>query len=262
MPSSISIAKIRLNRSARRILWPRPAFYFPFGLLRHRGNVLAKDSDLYFCGYPRSGNTFASTAFLSANPDANLQSHRHIPAFVIQMMNSGVPGLVLLRKPLDAAVSWAIHQNQTLEEAVAYWNDYYETLLPYRSQLFVARFEDVTTDFGGVIQAFNQRWGTSYTPFLHTVENAARCFRATEEICREQQGEMREMMVCRPSKARRAVKQNLLDDLNQSDFLQRELVRANALYETFVAGEAGQEVQDGSEMNPAFERADLAIAAA
>lgn len=233
-PTSFSATKIRLNRAARRLLWPHPAFYFPFGVLRKRGNVFSRKAKLYISGYPRCGNTFTRTAFLSANPGVEVQSHRHIPTFVIHLMKSGIPGLVLIRNPLDAAVSWAIHENETLEEAIAYWNDYYETLLPVRSQLFLARFEDVTTDFGGVMRAFNKRWGTSYVPFEHTPENAARCFMVTEEEHRQPCGEIREMQVCRPSAPRLLVKQAHLQQLNQSDFLREELARAKDIYETFL----------------------------
>jgi len=163
-----------------------------------------------------------------------LQSHRHIPTFDIQAFKRGIPGLVLIRNPLDAAVSWAIHENETLEEALAYWNDFYETLLPFRSQLFLARFEEVTTDFGGVIKALNAKWGTSYVPFDHTPENAARCFQITEEEHHKSHGEIREMQISRPSGPRRLVKQSHLQQLNQSDFLRDELARARELYQAFV----------------------------
>jgi hypothetical protein len=249
-PVKFSATRIRLNRLARRALWPHPAFYFPFGLLRNRGSVFDRNFEIYISGYPRCGNTFARTAFLSANPKVKVQSHRHIPSFVLQSIKLGIPGLVLLRFPLDAAVSWAIHENQTLEESIAYWNDYYETLLPVRSQLFVARFEDVTTDFGGVIRALNAKWGTSFTPFDHTPENAADCFRVTEDEHRQPGGQIREMQVCRPSQERRSVKEAHLSQLNQSGFLRDELARARALYEAFLHYRAKGERQSSTRLVP------------
>jgi hypothetical protein len=163
---------------------------------------------------------------------------------------------MLIRNPLDSAVSWAIHQNLSvqdpgtckrfssgvwsghhdisLEEAVAYWNDYHETLLPIRSDLFIAKFEDVTKDFGAVMRAFNERWNTDYVPFEHTVENAARCFQVTENEHRLADGKVLEMQVCRPSKKRSVVKETCLDQLEQSSFLRDELARAKELYDAFV----------------------------
>jgi hypothetical protein len=163
---------------------------------------------------------------------------------------------MLIRNPLDSAISWAIHQNLSvqdsgvckrftsaawfthqdlsLEEAVAYWNDYHEALLPIRSNLFIARFEEVTKDFGAVMKAFNQRWGTHYVPFEHTVENAARCFQVTEDEHTLPDGKVLEMQVCRPSKKRNIVKETCLNHLHQSAFLRDELARARELYDTFV----------------------------
>ena len=232
--TSFSATKVLLNRAARHLLWPRPAAYYPFGILRGRGNVFSKKAQMYISGYPRCGNTFAVTAFKSANPEARVMSHHHIPTFVISQVRLGTPGLVLLRNPLDAAVSWAIHENETLEEAIAYWNDYYKVLMPVREHLFIARFEDVTTDFGGVIRAFNGKWGTSYVPFDHTPENAAHCFMVTEQEHTKPNGEIREMQVCRPSPQRRSVKEAHLRQLNQSDFLRDELARSKELYEKFL----------------------------
>jgi hypothetical protein len=233
-PTVFTPTLIRLKRGARKIFWPHPYAYYPFGILRNRVNVFERGMQLYMGGYPRSGNTFSRSAFAAANPEAKIQTHLHIPSAVLHLARSGVPGLVLIRKPLDAAVSWAIHQNQTLEEAVAYWNDYYRTLLPVHSQLFLAAFEDVTTDFGSVIRAFNARFGTDYSPFHHTAENAARCFQYTEDIVRTANGEVPEMQVCRPSRKRRQVKERHLGTMEQSDFLQVELAKANALYKIFM----------------------------
>lgn len=142
--------------------------------------------------------------------------------------------MVLIRKPLDAAMSWAIYQNLSLEASIVYWNDYYEILLPVRSELFLVRFTEVTTDFGRVIKAFNARWNTSYVPFDHTPENTAQCFQILENKHRGPSGEILEMRVTRPSQERSMVKEARLAQLTQSKFLQDELARAQELYDTFT----------------------------
>jgi len=235
-PTRFSLSKILLIRAAKRLLWPHPSIYYPFGLARNRGSVFDKRNvDIYIEGYPRSGNTFSRIAFLSANPGTHLQTHKHIPTFVLHLLKCRVPGMVLIRQPLDAAVSWAIHENRSLEEAAAYWNDYYSALLPARSELLMAPFKEVTSDFGNMIKALNARWGTSYVPFEHTPVNAARCFQLVEDRYREVKGEVRESQVCRPSKVRRIVKETHLEHLEQSNFLQDELGRANEVYDMFVS---------------------------
>src|SRR5581483_5386715 len=114
-----------------------------------------------------------------------------------------------VRARFSSAV-WGKHRDITVEEAVAYWNDYHEALLPIRNSLMIAKFEDVTNDFGDIIRSFNNRWGTSFTPFNHTVETAARCFEVTESEHRESDGSVLEMQVCRPSAKRRLIKEALI----------------------------------------------------
>ncbi len=235
LPIRFSATKIRLIRAAKRLLWPHPRLYFPFGMMRKRGNVLDTTKwELYLDGFPRSANTFARVAFLSANPNAKVRTHIHSPTFVIQLAKAGIPGMVLIRNPLDAAVSWAIYKNWPMERAVAYWNDYYKTLLPMRSELFFVRFDEATADFGAVMRAFNERWGTTYVPFEHTPESAARCFQLTEDLCLNWNGALLETTACRPSKFRLAIKEKHMANLEQSSFLRDELARANELYHQFV----------------------------
>ncbi len=231
---ALPLLKIRARRTVRRILWPRPALYWPVGVVRNRGNVFGSDIHLYISGYPRSGNTFARTAFLMANPGLRIRSHRHIPAFVLRAIELGRPGMLLIRNPLDAAISWAIYQRQTLEQTVAYWNDFHEVLKPVQSDLFFVRYEDVVADFGSVMGAFNRNWGTDYRPFEHTKESAAQCFASIDDEYRSPDGQILEMQVSRPSAQRIPAREELLERLQHSSFLREELARANELYGKFT----------------------------
>ncbi len=241
-PATFLTALRVVSRSLRRLVWPRPLLYAPIGIARGRGNVLSRRPEVYLCGFPRSGNTFARTAFLSANPGVKVQSHRHIPAFVLRHMQTGTPGMVLIRSPYDAIISWAIHENQSIEEAAAYWNDYYEALLPHRDQLFVVGFEEITSDFGQVILDFNARWGTAYVPFDHSARAVAACFGEIEEEERLPGGAIRELRVCRPSAERREVKESMARDSRASKFFRKELGRAEALFREFTSPVAPRQV--------------------
>jgi hypothetical protein len=221
------------KRIARRLVWSRPSLYFPFRLLRDRDCVWDSNFELYIFGYPRSGNTFTARAFLSANPGAALLSHRHFPAFVIRAMKQNIPGMVLIRNPLDAAVSWSIFNGNSLRETLAYYTDYYSVLRRYREELFFVSFEEVISDMGKVITTFNSRWNTDYRPFEHTPENVACCMEAIEAGFRDSVGRIVESKVPRPSTQRESQKKILLQQVNHSWLLQKELHRANELYQFF-----------------------------
>lgn len=226
--------KFQVKRMARRLTWSRPALYFPFGIVRNRGNVFRCNYQLYLGGYPRSANTFAAKAWLSANPGTTLKSHRHIPAFVVQAAKRKTPGMVLIRNPIDAAISWAIYTEQPLRYTLGYYTDFHSVLLPYRDALFFASFEEVIADFGQVMRAFNARWGLDFVPFESTPENVARCVAEIEAEFRGADGKIVESRVPRPSSSRKAQKEFYLRQLNRSAILQEELHRAQELYQILM----------------------------
>lgn len=225
--------KYRLRRIGRRLTWPHPLLYCPIGLVRHgmKGYVFERNHVAYISGYPRSGNTFALKAFLLANPGVPLRSHRHISSFIVVSVKRDTPGMVLLRNPLDAAVSWSIYVNKPLHQALQYYEDYYSVLLPYRDRLFIVRFEDVIDNFGKLMRAFNTRWGTAYNCFAHTPENVALCMSRIEDDYRRPDGSVAEAIVARPSQERRARKEALIAEVADSPLLKEALRRAQRPYD-------------------------------
>lgn len=226
--------KFRLKRLARRFVWARPTIYAPIALLRRRTNVLRFDHQLYIDGFPRSGNSFAVKAFQCANPDLSVRSHKHIPTFIIQSARLNKPGMVPLRYPIDAAISWAIFTGGSLRDTLAYYNDYHSVLLKHHEPLFFVSFESIKGDFGKVMSDFNTRWGTNYVPFQHTLANVARCMAQIEADYTNADGEVAELKVPRPSVHRQPLRQKLLQQLNHSRATQEELGRANELYQNLA----------------------------
>lgn len=167
-----------------------------------------------------------------ANPTLRVVSPRHIPPFIIRCLEIGKPGMLVIRQPKDAVVSWAIYWNGYLEQCLDYYIDFHRALQPHARELFVASFEVVTTQFGRVVESFNQRFGTNYSHLPHNPEMVANCFSRIEEIFAPN-GEINELTVARPSASRARLKYGLVEQLRRSPLLQRKLERANELYATF-----------------------------
>ena len=206
--------RLYFNRLARRLIWPRPALYFPFGMLRGRGSVFRSDYDLYISGFPRSGNSFAVKTFQFANPGLAVFSHKHLPTFIVQSARLNKPGMVVLRNPIDAAISWAIFTGGSVRGSLAYYTDFHAALLHCREDLFVVHFEDLVNDFGKVMTEFNTRWNTNYMPFEHTEENVAKCMAEIELEYLDRDGKVIEHRVPRPSDKRKRKKETYLDQIN------------------------------------------------
>jgi hypothetical protein len=98
----------------------------------------------------------------------------------------------------------------------------------------VGTFEEVTKDFGVVIDRLNARFGTAFARFEHTPGNLERLNREIETDYRSRTGSQDELerVIPRPSQAREAMKARLRGDYaNASADLRR---RAVAVYESLL----------------------------
>ena len=224
-----------IRRLGRFLLWQRPSLYRWVGIIRQYGDCLKTDFDIWMGGYPRSANTFAAVAFKLANPKISLASHFHVPAFIIQGLKAGKPGIFLIRRPEDCVVSWTLYWNGKLrlEDSLNYYVDFHLLILPHLKKLFVATFEQTTSDFGQLVSEFNARFGTHYATLPTDAAALRSCVAHVEDFHRSGDGSVNELTVSRPSAKRAALKPDLLIALRQSPRLREKLNKAELLYDSF-----------------------------
>jgi len=112
----------------------------------------------------------------------NVSHHMHAPAQVIVAARRNLPTLILIRKPSDAILSWiGRFPNQSLAQALKYYIRYYKAILPLSDTYVLATFDDVTSDFGKVIDKINRKFNTNFNLFNHTEENQEKCFQEISE---------------------------------------------------------------------------------
>jgi hypothetical protein len=235
----------RIRHRARSLIGQYPSLYMPLARWNHRRHArvrgldhkrpryVERDTDVVIEGFLRSGNTFATTAFQLAQPNPiRIADHRHVPAHVIAATKFGIPTLVLLRDPEETVLSLALWMPHiTLKQALRDYVRFYRRIVSYRDSFVVARFDDVTSDFGAVIRQLNARFGTSFEEFQHTSENVARCFEIMEDAKLKKHGSIDETRISRPSGERETMK-NEIRAAFRSPRLQRLRVDAYSLYET------------------------------
>jgi hypothetical protein len=167
--------------TVRSLIALYPRLFFPVvGLkARERSWMIQDETRLVIEGFPRSANNFALTAFLFAQADmVNVSHHMHAPAQMLTAARKNLPTLVLVRKPSDAVLSWVGRfPHQSLAQALKYYVRYYKAILPLSDKYVLATFEEVTCDFGKVIDNINRKFCTSFHLFSHTEENQEKCFR-------------------------------------------------------------------------------------
>jgi hypothetical protein len=227
----------RVRHHARRPLARTPYVWDTAMRLRpEKSATLARPGTaIVIEGYLRSGNTFSVAAFEIANPGLHVGRHLHGAPHVLRAVRLGLPTVVLVRQPRDAVLSYLIRRDTlTPHDAVLEYLDFYRTAWRVRDRFVVGLFDRVVSDFGGVVDEVNARFGTSFRRFEHTPENEAAAFALVEEMNRlESGGQVRETHVGRPSAERRRRKDELRAELDNPRTAAR-LREAEEVYERYV----------------------------
>lgn len=149
-----------------RLAGEQPKLYYALHRLvkSHRfDNLVWPTTDVCIEGPPGSGNTYFVTAFSMANPDARIAHHHHVPAQLKRAEAYDTPTVVLVRNPIDCALSRAsawgtpAHAGVVLDQWMRFFRD--ETLI---DRTLLVSFETATRDSGRAIAETNRRFGTSF----------------------------------------------------------------------------------------------------
>ena len=234
------------------LLVNRPWLYVPISKWRWRrvpgmpadpGNTrptpVRRTTAVVIEGQPRSANTFAVIAFrLAQDRPVEIAHHLHAASQVLAAVRSNVPALVLIRQPEEVVLSRVIsHPPITAAQALTDYIRFHEALLPERDWFVLAPFEQVTSDFGPVIKALNQRFGTQFGVFEHTEENVQECFALIESRFQRQGGLVPQRVVAHPSEERRNLKELIRAELRETN--RSRLWRAQELFEILTSSTAG-----------------------
>jgi hypothetical protein len=206
--------------------------------LRTRNDLVravTPQTQLVIEGFPRSGNSFARRAFVLAQKEGpgktRIAHHMHVPAQVVRAARWQIPTLVLVRRPRDAVLSYAVWGPISLEQALRFYLSFYETVEKYRDAYVLGLFEEITEDFGQVIKHINDKFGTTFSPFRHDEENVNKVFADMDTYARKRWGEAQwERKVHRPSVVKQRLKREIEDDL-QNPKLKGLLDKAEAVYD-------------------------------
>lgn len=235
---------------------------------RHRDEVVRPTTKIVIDGFPRSANTFATIAFQTAQgTPVQIAHHLHAAAQLIAGVRLGIPTVILVREPADAAVSEAIRAYPVpLRQVLAAYCRFYASVIPYLRDMAVGEFRTVTSDFGSVIRKLNRHFSTHFDVFDHGPASVNMVFKLIEERERRRNvklvddylagrlsldglsaalneydrrgvpATLHENAVSRPSADRSEAKAQLTKELNHPGMA--DLVRrANALYDRVVSYE-------------------------
>lgn len=242
----------RVQRELSTGLGMYPRCFLPLWTATHpdASHQIARDTDLVIEGYPRSGNSFSEVAFRwSQRPNqVRLAHHIHQPAQIIQAVRWGVPAIVLIRQPEDAILSYSIYQPEnSLRQSIRYYNRFYRSLLPYLNQCVVATFDQVTCDFGTIIENVNQTYSTNFVRFDHSPTSEQQVFSRLKKHARKVSSQY-ENQVAVPNAHRQSQREELRCRLH-ADVLSPLLDEAISLYAVFVEYSQGDDLKHVTRLN-------------
>jgi hypothetical protein len=111
-----NVASLWLEKWLQIHAGSHPTVYFSlYRLLRTRKDLtraVTPDTQVVIEGFPRSGNSFARRAFIMAQEETfdvtRIAHHLHVPAQIVRAAQWRIPTLVLIRRPRDAVLSFAV----------------------------------------------------------------------------------------------------------------------------------------------------------
>ena len=146
-----------------------------------------------------------------------IASHLHVPAQVVQAARWQIPTLVLIRRPRDAVLSFALWNPISVDQALRYYSSFYETVEKYRDAYVLALFEELTEDVGHIIRRINDKFGTTFSLFRHDEMNVGRVFADMDTYARKEYGETQwERKVHHPSTVKERMKNEIQYELENS----------------------------------------------
>lgn len=147
----------------RRLFSDNPKFYkIYFHLYRkHRGITppfFSSDTELYFDGYPRSGNTFLAKILKTNFPNIKTVHHLHKVAPIKIALKLSLPSLILIRNPSECISSnYLKHFSLTkkipnsvdislLKKMVDDYIRYYSYVKKVEEQVYIIQFRKLIND--------------------------------------------------------------------------------------------------------------------
>ena len=149
------------------------------------------ETDICIEGFPRSGNTYFVSAFLSWNRGGAVAHHSHLAGSVKYAVKRDIPTVILIREPQDAAAS-AMAWDGLLWVPVALlgYIHFYRVLWRYRQKFLVLSFDDVTGRPDECIQKINRRFSRTfnYEEFSVLVDEKIRTRLKTVDLRHDREG--------------------------------------------------------------------------
>lgn len=208
---------------------------------RFHRRVVRRGDDLVIEGYPRSANTYVTEAFRQSFPGFKIGNHFHSPMQIALAARYGVPTLVVVRTPIDAARSFYVYHQGRVSAGAALkrYIFFHETAARYLGSFAILDFTEAIQDVGIGIDRLNARFGLSLQRISTHETFVAHVKKVIEEA---RLSRVKSRADSDASRARQTTPSDYKIELSaaaaeqfEAPHLRGMIERANALYQDFLA---------------------------
>lgn len=166
--------------------------------IKKKYNLVNNSTDIVIEGFPRSGNTFATACFASANSNSNIARHHHCISQLKEGLKRKIPTIALIRSPRDSIISFLIRRPEIKASFVI--NEYlvfYNYVKSYYDSLLIIEFDKLIKSHTFILEILEERYPQKFnTNNHHSYEDIINIVDEMERI--DSQGKFRSTHVARP----------------------------------------------------------------
>lgn len=203
-------------------------------LLSGRDCYTTKNTDIVIDGHPRSGNTYATYAFIVAQrKNFIIANHIHKKSQFIIAEKYGIPAILLIRQPLETISSLLIRQPK-YDPTVLLEGYYflYNGLKNYNGYI-VAPFDNLINNYGSIIRKVNYKFGTTFDIYEKSIENEEKVKKIVQTQNELKNAKDYDQRVAYPNAERRKMKTEILFMLQKERYI-KNLEKCNGIYEYYI----------------------------
>ena len=224
-----------LKRWVRGKVWRSPALYRRIFEYRNHGrNQFKNTGSFWVAGFQRSGNTFAGVLIDEVLFPDRVDFHLHGPNSLRICAESGKPGFLVIRKPLEAAISLSIFHQWPLLQALEDYIDLHRFWLRDAPGVPVASFEWFTHHPAELITAAARLADLTLPGSPVTQELLEKVQDRIDGLFTRPDGILDEAQVARPSSFRSGLHNKIEAAARTSTVIQERLATAEALRQQFL----------------------------
>lgn len=203
-------------------------------LLSGRDCYTTKNTDIVIDGFPRSGNTYATYAFIVAQKkNLIVANHIHKKSQFLLAEKYGIPAILLIRQPVETISSLMIRQPK-YDPAVLFEGYYFfYNSLKISNAFILAPFDKLIDNYGQIIQKVNDKFGTTFDLYQKSIENEEKVKRIVQTQDELKNAKDYDQRVAYPNAERKKMKKDILDTLKNS-FYAEKLQKCNEIYEYLI----------------------------